>query len=49
MNSEKFNTDNYINYLRNLSQEGPYIGNQYLEDSALFDYVRTFLPTDVLK
>ena len=44
----QFNTENHINYLRYLHQEGPYIGNQYLEDSALKGYIKLFLPDKVL-
>ncbi|KRX10929.1 Acyl-CoA dehydrogenase/oxidase, N-terminal and middle domain [Pseudocohnilembus persalinus] len=47
--SQKFNTSEYLDYLRNLHQEGPHLGNQYLEDQALQDYIKDFVPEKILK
>ena len=43
------NLHEYINYLRNLTQPTPHLGNQYLEDSALTHYLPYFLPKHILK
>lgn len=42
------NLHNYINYIRNLSQPAPHLGNQYLEDSALLHYLPHYLPKHIL-
>ena len=40
---------NYLNYVQSVTQDGPRLGNQYTEDTALLSYLPLFLPSSVLE
>ena len=43
----QFDLQAHLTYLRGLSQEQPHLGNQYLEDTALREYLQHILPKAV--
>jgi hypothetical protein len=38
----------YLNYVQSVTQDGPRLGNQFTEDTALQSYLPLFLPASVL-
>ncbi|KAL4483592.1 hypothetical protein ABPG72_016873 [Tetrahymena utriculariae] len=45
---QEFDPVKHLEYLRSLHQEGPHLGNQYLEDSALNEYLKPLISSEVL-